>query len=59
MADSSTSRSREGRTTFTFKCVDCGTRNESDYPQLDSMIQCSKCGFPTVQTCVKVERRNG
>ena len=40
---------------FTYKCVDCGTKNKTDTPPPDSMLKCSKCGWPTVQTCESVK----
>jgi DNA-directed RNA polymerase subunit RPC12/RpoP len=45
-------------TTFTYKCVDCGTKNKAEYPALDNMLHCQKCGFPTVQVCVTVTHSN-
>lgn len=44
-------------TTFTYKCVDCGTKNDTTQPPPDNMLQCKRCGWPTVQTCEGVKRR--
>lgn len=41
---------------FTFKCVDCGTKNETTTPPSDNMMDCKKCGFCTVQVLDKVKR---
>lgn len=42
--------------TFVFKCVDCGSKNETPHPPEDNMLACKKCGFMTVQTLVEVKR---
>lgn len=39
---------------FTFKCVFCRTKNKTSNPPTDNMLDCSRCGFPTVQTLERV-----
>lgn len=43
------------RTTFRYKCTDCGAKNTTDNPPEDCMLHCSKCGHLTVQTCEAVK----
>lgn len=42
------------RVVFVFKCVDCQTKNETKIPPKDMMLDCSRCGWPTVQTLHEV-----
>lgn len=40
--------------TFTYRCTDCGSKNDTKHPPEDCMLNCSRCGFMTVQTCDRV-----
>ena len=42
-------------TTFIYKCTNCHTLNETSTPPEDSMLQCKKCGYLTVQYFYKVK----
>lgn len=44
-------------TTFLYKCVECGSKNKTNSPPEDCMLYCSRCGFPTVQTCEAVKHQ--
>ena len=44
-------------TIFTYKCVDCGTKNKTTTPPEDNMLACLRCGFPTVQVCVSMKKQ--
>lgn len=51
----------ELRTTYRYKCVDCRTKNTTDQPAEDNILNCSRCGYATVQVLegVKHTTRRG
>lgn len=46
------------KTTFTYRCTNCRTTNNSSTPPTDNMIHCTHCGFLTVQTLHVVSSRS-